>query len=122
MAGAEIVQKNRPTNRKEKRARSLSCTIFWQRGGGAKLDSAVAALGLAARLHSTASSGHGRASRHQRRAATARRRGGDEDTGGDSNCRGTNNQQSTKGTDTTTMTATLITIETKGTAVAAEAR
>jgi hypothetical protein len=57
----------------------------WQCGDGAKLDSAVAALGLAARLQSGASSGHGRASRHQRRAATARRRGGDKDTGGDSN-------------------------------------
>ena len=94
----------------------------WQRGGGAKLDSAAAPLGLAARLHSTASLGHGRASRHQCRAATARLRCGDEDTGGSSNCGGTNNQQSTKRTDTTTMTVTRITIETKGTAVAAEAR
>ena len=94
----------------------------WQRGGGAKLDSAAAALGLKARLHSAASSGHGRASRHQRRAATACRRGGDEDTNGDSNCGGTNNQQSTKSTETATMTATTITIETKGTAMAAEAR
>jgi hypothetical protein len=58
----------------------------WQHDGGAKLDSAAAALGLAARLHSAASSGHGRASRHQCRAATTRRRGGNEDTGGDSNC------------------------------------
>ena len=64
----------------------------WQRGGGAKLDSAAAVLGLAVRLHSAASSGHGRASRHQRRAATVRRRGGDEDTGGDSDFGGTNNQ------------------------------
>ena len=94
----------------------------WQRGGGAKLDSAAAALGLAARLHSAVSSGHGRARRHQRRAATARRHGGDEDTGGDSNCGGTNNQQLTKRTETAMMTATTITIETKGTAVAAEAR
>jgi hypothetical protein len=94
----------------------------WQRGGGAKLDSAVAALGLAARLHSAVSSGHGRASRHQRRAATARRHGGDEDTGGDSDGGGTNNQQSTKSTETAKMTATKITIETKGMAVAAEAR
>ncbi len=94
----------------------------WQRGGGAKLDSAAAALGLAAWPHSAASSGHGRASRYQRRAATARRRGGDEDTGGNSNCGGTNNQQSTKRTEATTMTAMTITIETKGTAVAAEAR
>jgi hypothetical protein len=49
----------------------------WQRGGGVKLDSAVAALGLAARLHSAASSWHGRASRHQRCAATMRPCGGD---------------------------------------------
>jgi hypothetical protein len=94
----------------------------WQRGGGAKLDSAAAALGLAARLHSAVSSGHGRASRHQRRAATARRHGGDEDTGGDSDGGGTNNQQSTKSTETATMIATMITMETKGTAVAVEAR
>jgi hypothetical protein len=94
----------------------------WQRGGGAKLDSAAAVLGLAVRLHSAASSGHGRASRHQRRAASARSRRGDEDTSGDSNCGGTNNQQSTKSTETATMTATTITIEIKGTAVAAEAR
>jgi hypothetical protein len=77
-----------PTERK-KRASLLSCTISWQRGGRAKLDSAVAAFGLAARLHSTASLGHGRASCHQRRAATARRGGGDEDTSSDSNGGGT---------------------------------
>ncbi len=94
----------------------------WQRSGGTKLDRAAAALGLAARLHSAASLGLGRASRHQRRAATARRRGGDEDTGGDSDCVGTNNQQSTKSTETMRMTAMTITIETKGTVVAAEAR
>ena len=47
MAGAQIVPKNRPTDRKEKRASSLSCTISRQRSGGAKRDSAVAALGLA---------------------------------------------------------------------------
>jgi hypothetical protein len=92
----------------------------WQRGVGAKLDSAAVALGLAARLHSVASSGHGRASRHKRHAATSRRRGGDEDTGGYSDCRDTNNQQSTKSTEMVTMTVTMITIETKGTAVAAE--
>jgi hypothetical protein len=96
----------------------------WQHGGGAKLDSAAVALGLAARLHSAASSGHGRASRHLCRAATAHHHGGDEDTGSDSNCGGTNNQQSTKRTEMTTMTATTIKIETKGTTVvvAAEAR
>jgi hypothetical protein len=94
----------------------------WQRGGGAKLDSVEAALGLAAWLHSAASSGHGRASRHQRRAATLRRWGSNENTGGNSNGGGTNNQQSTKITETATMTATKITIETKGTVVAAEAR
>ncbi len=79
----------------------------WQRSGGVKLDSVAAALGLAARLHSAASSGHGRASRHQCRAATARHCGGDEDTGGESDCGGTNNQQSTKRTETTTMTGQL---------------
>jgi hypothetical protein len=42
----------------------------WQRGGSTKLDSAAVVLGLAARLNSTASLGHGRASRHQCRAAT----------------------------------------------------
>jgi hypothetical protein len=94
----------------------------WQRGSGTKLDSAAAALGLAARLHSMASSGHGCSSRHQPCAATVRCRGGDENTGGDSDYGGTNNQQSTKSTETATMTATTITIETKGTAVAAEAR
>ena len=93
----------------------------WQRGGGAKLDSAAAALSLAARLHSAVSSEHGRASRHQCHAATARRRGGDEDTGSDSNYGGTNNQQSTKRTEMTTMTAMTITIETKGMAVAVAA-
>ncbi len=94
----------------------------WQRGGGAKLDSVAAALGLAARLHSAALLGHGRASHHQCRAATVSRRGGDEDTGSDSNCVGTNNHQLTKSTETRTMTATTKTFETKGTAVAAEAR
>jgi hypothetical protein len=93
----------------------------WQRGDGAKLDSAAAALGLAAQLHSAALSGHGRASRHQCRAATARHRGGNEDTGSDSNGRGTNNQQSTKSTETVTMTAMTITMETKGMEMAAEA-
>ncbi len=77
---------------------------------------------MAARLHSAASLGHGRASHHQRRAATARRRGGDEDTGGDSDCVGRNNQQSTKSTEMATMTAMAITIETKGMVVAVEAR
>jgi hypothetical protein len=48
-------QKNRPTDRKETRASLLSCTISWQRGGGAKLDSAAAAPSLTARLHSAAS-------------------------------------------------------------------
>jgi hypothetical protein len=71
----------------------------WQQGRGAK--------GLAARLHSAASLGHGRASCHQHRAATVRRHGGDEDTGGDSDCGGTNNQQSTKRTETMTMTGQL---------------
>jgi hypothetical protein len=53
--------------------------------------------------------------------ATTHRHGGDEDTGGDSDGGGTNNQQSTKITETAAMTATTITMETKGTAVAAEA-
>jgi len=93
----------------------------WQRGGRVKLGSAAVAFGLAARRRIAASSGHGRACRHQRRAATAHRHGGDEDTGGDSDGGGTNNQQSTKITETAAMTATTITMETKGTAVAAEA-
>jgi hypothetical protein len=42
--------------------------------------------------------------------------------GGDSNGGGTNNQQSTKSTETATMTATTMTMGTKGTAVATEAR
>jgi hypothetical protein len=75
MAGARILPKNHPIDRKEKRASLLSSTISWQRGGGVKLGSAAAALGLAARLHSAASSGHGRASHHQCRAATACGRG-----------------------------------------------
>ncbi len=94
----------------------------WQRGGGAKLGSVAAAPSLTARLHSAVSLRHGRASCHQCCAATARRRGGNEDTGGNNDGRGTNNQESTKSTETATMTATTITMETKGTAVAAEAR
>ena len=94
----------------------------WQRGGGIKLGSTMAAFGLAARLCMAASSGHGRASCHQCLAATARHHGGDEDTGGDSIGGGTNNQQLIKSTEMATMTATTITMETKGTAVAAEAR
>ena len=102
---------------------------------------------MAARLRIAASLGHGHASRHQCRVATVRRRSGDEDTGGDSDgggtnrrvatvrCRGgdkdtggdsdgggTNNQQSTKSTEMAKMTATKITMETKGTAVAVTAR
>ena len=42
--------------------------------------------------------------------------------GSDSDGGGTNNQHSTKSTDTATMTATAITMGTKGTAVAEEAR
>ncbi len=42
--------------------------------------------------------------------------------GGDSNGGGTNNQQSTKSTETATMTATAMTMGTKGTAVATEAQ
>ena len=94
----------------------------WQRGGGAKLDRAAAVLSLVAWLHSAGSSRHGHASRHQRRAATARRHGGNEKIGGNRDGGGTNNQQSTKSTEMATMTATTITIETKGMAVAAEAR
>ena len=43
------------------------------------------------------------------------------DTGGNSSGGGTNNQQSTQNTETVAMTAMTITMETKGTAVAAEA-
>ncbi len=42
--------------------------------------------------------------------------------GSDSNGGGTNNQQSTKSTETARMTATMMTIGTKGTVVATEAR
>ena len=110
----------------------------WQFGGNVQLGSAAVASSLAARrwrqawqrgcalLHHcciiAASLGHGRASRHQRRAATARCCGGDEDTGSNSDGGGTNNQQSTKNTETAAMTATTITMETKGAAVAEEAR
>jgi hypothetical protein len=94
----------------------------WQRDGSVKLDSTAAAFGLAAWLRSAASSGHGRASRHQNCAATTCCRSGDEDTKGNSNGRGTNNQQSTKSTETAMMSATAIMMETKGVAVAAEAR
>ena len=87
----------------------------WQHGGSVKLGSTVAASSLAAL-------GHGHASRHQCRVATVRRRSGDEDTGGDSDGGGTNNQQSTKSTEMAKMTATKITMETKGTAVAVTAR
>ena len=89
----------------------------WQCGIGVKLDSAVGVFGLAARRH-----WDGRASRHQRRVATARRHSGDEDTGGNSDGGGTNNRQSTKSTETATMTAMTMMMETKGTAVAAEAQ
>ncbi len=47
-AGARIVPKNCPLDRKEKRASSISCTISWQRGGGVKLGSVAAAPSLTA--------------------------------------------------------------------------
>jgi hypothetical protein len=50
----KIVPKNRPTTRKEKRASSLSCTIYWQRGGGVKLGSAAAVPSLTARQRRSA--------------------------------------------------------------------
>ena len=89
----------------------------WQRGGGVKLGIRAAQCCVIA-----ASLGHGHTSCHQCRAATVRCRGGDEDTGSDSDGGGTNNQQSTKNTETAAMAAPMITMETKGTAVAAEAR
>jgi hypothetical protein len=81
------------------------------------IGSAAAASSLAARRRRSAWQ-RGCTARRQR-GHTARCRGGNEDTGGNSNCGGTNNQQSTKRTETRTMTAMTITIETKGTVVAA---
>ena len=95
----------------------------WQRCGNIKPGSVLAVFGLAARKQhgcSAASLRHGRASRYQRRAATVRHRNGNEDTGSDSNGRGINNQQSTKSMEMMMMTATTMTMVTKGMVVAAE--
>jgi hypothetical protein len=71
MAGAQIVPKNRRTDRKEKRARLLSCTIYWQRGGGVKLGSAAAVPSLTARRRRSAWQCGCTARRHRGMAAPA---------------------------------------------------
>ena len=102
----------------------------WQQGGGDRAAAAVVAA-AARRQHSAWQCGGsvrlGSAAAHccvigKCHAATARCHGGDEDTGSDSNGGGTNNQQSTKNMETVAMTVKTITMEIKGTAVAAEVR
>jgi hypothetical protein len=71
MVGAQIVPKNRPTDRKEIRARLLSCTISWQHGGGVKLGSAALAPSLTARRRRSAWQRGCTARRHRGMAAPA---------------------------------------------------
>ena len=96
----------------------------WQQGGSVKIGiAAVVASSLAVQqrhsawLHSCASL------RHRDMAAPAATNTVlPPRTGGNINGGGTNNQQSTKSTETATMTVMRIKVETKGTAVAVEAR